>query len=185
MRLNKIKKRYYILVLLLISFIGFYNYIYTSCPKLNPDYFEWFPYHEDDVMIFKSTNKKEIKLKVSYLEVNHTSSYNKFVKCGHCEDYIHIIFVNEKDTLDVTMNNLDNPKSYFGYELNLYSNSERVNHIEKDSIIDNKKHKIISSEKYLFIKSKGLMKIKINGDFYFFKNLVRINKERDSFKNGC
>lgn len=88
---------------------------------MNSDYFTWFPY----ILIFESVNKKEIKMRVSYHEINHTQRFNNLVKCGHCEDSVKLVFVNERDTLDITMNNLDNPNSFFGYELYLYNNSKK------------------------------------------------------------
>ncbi|WP_445457755.1 hypothetical protein [Flavobacterium sp. HNIBRBA15423] len=175
-------------ILLLISILVFtsiYNYLFTSCPEMNSEYFAWFPYKEGDILIFESQKNKEIKLEVSFLELVHTNAYMNFVKCGHCEDSEHIIFRNEKDTLDITMNNLDNPKSYFGYQLNLVSNSKFVNHIQKDSTINNKNKEVISSDSYLFIKSRGLVNYKMNNTVYYFKKIIRKNLKKQNIKGGC
>lgn len=175
-------------ILLLISILlyaSIYNYLFTSCPDMNTEYFDWFPYREGDVLIFESKNNVKIELEVSFLEIIHTDAYMKFVKCGYCEDSVQIIFTNEKDTLDIIMNNLDNPKSYFGYSLSIYSKSGYVNYIQKDSIIGNKKNEIISSDDFLFAKYKGFVKYKRDNEVYYFKRIIMKMHEREKNKSGC
>ena len=185
MKLREIKKRYYLLIILIVISIGFYKYLYTSCPKMNPDYFSWFPYIENDILIFETANKEQLQLKVDYFEVNHTDRYSRFTKCGHCEDYVHMILNNQNDTLDITMNNLDNENSYFGYSFDCYYNSEEFYGYHKDTIINNKKTEIISNNKCLIVKDKGIISFKVNDKIYKLSKVIRIDKERKNIKGGC
>lgn len=62
---------------------------------------------------------------------------------------------------------------------------KKISHIEKDTVIENKKYNIISAKSYLFIKSKGLTSIKLDNEFYAFKSLIRVKNKRENIQNGC
>tara|TARA_Y100000815_G_C13279243_1_gene476232 strand:+ start:458 stop:1012 length:555 start_codon:yes stop_codon:yes gene_type:complete len=162
-----------------------YNYFFTSCPEMNMEYFKWFPYKTNDVLIFESDEKEEISLEIFFIKFIHTDAYMNFAKCGHCEDSVQIIFTNEKDTLDVTMNNLNNSKSYFGYSLSIYNNQKECDYLEKDTIINNIKSNCILSEKFLFLKKKGLIQYKYEGKKYHLKKIIRKGKNIEINKGNC
>lgn len=174
------------LILVLILF-SIYNFIYETCPELNQDYFKWFPYHKNSILIFEQEKNpsKIIQFEIENFELHHTGAYMKFAKCGHCEDDLFLKLVNKKDTLEIVMNNLDNQKSVFGYSLYLYKNSKLIKHIEKDSLLLGKKETIILSDEYFFVKGSGLIKIKIDNNSYHLKKVIKNGNVRKIHDYGC
>ncbi len=177
-----------ILLLIPLLMFLFYRIFFTvNCNEMSNVYFEWFPYHEGDNLIFKSKDGSEKQVQIKRFEINHTENYSKLLKCGKCEDYIDIAFYTENDSLTISFRNLENPESYFGEETEIINHADEENYkIIIDTIIKGKRYERIQTKGHTFVRSFGLVEIISNQKRYKFYKLNRINKKRHiRTENGC
>jgi hypothetical protein len=160
-------------------------FLVGRCDEMSNVYFEWFPYKEKDVLLFKSNYGIQKKVIVKKFEISHTTSYSRLTKCGYCEDYIEILFCVDNDSLAIRFDNFDNPKSYFGSDSSIKNYADKWNYfINSDTIINGKEHEYIRTKNHTFVKDLGLIEINLKGEKYrFYKKIKQNNK--NNIKNSC
>ncbi|WP_281336480.1 hypothetical protein [Flavobacterium eburneipallidum] len=175
------------IAIITIILLGFNFFLTESCDKLNPTYFEWFPYHQGDQLIFKSNNNSYKTITVNRFEINHTKSYSALYKCGACEDGIEIAFYGDKDSLVMGIQNLENPKSYFGFDEYVLNSADKENYYRvKDTLIDGKKYEFYKTKNHIIIKQFGMVEIRENDEAFKIVKIIRKNKKRNiNEKSSC
>ncbi len=145
------------------------------CNEFSSEYYKWFPYSENDVLIFINKNNDTLKYKVSQYELFHTKSYESLGKCGHCEDYLEVKLSNHKDTLNISFHNLDYSKSLFGPYITICDTTIEFTENEIDSILTENK---IYLDKYLVEKNKGLISVNIDNNIWKLCKIENSNSKK-------
>jgi hypothetical protein len=164
---------------IIIGLILYLNiFIIGRCDKFNPVYFEWFPYHQGDELLFKNSLGEYKKLTIQRFTINHTASYFKNCKCGYCEDDIEIAFYGAKDSLIIIMRNLENPEGYFKGHDFLNSADEEGYYKLKDTLTNGKKYEFYETKNHKIIKHFGMVELKEDNEVFKIQKVVRKNKNR-------
>jgi len=184
------KKRNKIL-LISISFIFlsltliYYSLFHSKeifCSEFSTEYYKWFPYSKNDVLIFIDKKNDTLKYKVSQYESFHTKSYESLGRCGHCEDYLVVKLSNQNDTLNISFHNLDYSKSLFGSYITIRDTTIEFTENKIDSIFTENK---INLDKYLIEKNSGLISITIEEDIWKLYKTENSNSKKTLTHISC
>jgi len=105
----------------------------VDCPPFETSYFEWFPYHEGDTILFESDKELREYIVDSYTGY-HKNNYLSNAKCGGCSDGISLSIVYENDTLSISFHDFKNGNNTPGLTL-LLANGYQYYIEQKDNLL--------------------------------------------------
>jgi len=179
------KKRYWIigiLILVCISLKFTFGRHTVKCPKINQEYFEWFPNKENDTLIFKNSDSIR-KYEIKNLTISHRESYQNNLKCGCCEDGISLSYLGQNDTIHINFENFKNPNSCLADLKVIKRNGINLN-IKNGKNYDDSNQ--INFGELLLEKNIGIKQILWNNKIWKLSNIKKGNSKNVMIsKNGC
>jgi hypothetical protein len=176
-----------LVIILIITAVLLFQRNFNSkivyCSEYDQRYFEWFPYSENDTLVFSNNGLEKAYIIKNYSPI-HTSRYNRKAKCGCCEDKIQFELAGKIDTFSIYLENYYS-SSCLGFSFGINSFSVYDEEIIRDTIINQRKFKKIDFQDFLILKDSGVVRMAINDTIWELKNHIHSNEKAEiKIENG-